>query len=865
VPREAREIVEWEHVGARENILTIAGHYSVDLESLTTQELPDIGPVRLPVPLTALLGRDAELGDLISLIRRRGVRLVTITGAGGVGKTRLAIEVANRVRDLFPGGQVYYRLSELEDPDTVVPLILRELRKQVAPEATTMAELAECIADRPVLILLNTFEQVIESRPWVAELLEMLPGLTALVTSRLPLGVRGEQQYPLGPLELPQAGMSLDQIRRVPSVELFIERVRAVRPFLELDENSVEDVVAILKELDGLPLAIELAALRTRMFPLRVVRERLDQALDFLAGAPYDLPARLRSMRAAIQWSYDMLRPREQEAFRALSVFAAPFSFEAACNVMRPDGNSPDLEVEMLEVVAHLVDHSLLVPVTLQIGNAGFRMPVTIRALGREKLIEHGERDDVLDRELAFYRDGLEVNWSLIYSPRQAVFVSRLDEHAQNLTTSLTIALEEGKRTESALRVATLLVPYWKLRGRVTEAAGFLEGLLPQAKDAPDAILADALRGLGTLYSDLYQLHEARARLEEAMSLYEKLGDDAGIIDVSDDLGVVAMKLGDFDRARELLDRSLGGRRAAGNLPALATTLNYAGDLAMHDGDLPRAEELYTEAYQIHVSIGNPVGIVCECVSLIGLALVNGGRASILEWYQKGKENARAIGDDLGLAQLDIVCAMHEIRLAPENAKGALKQLADAFAVILSSDIRRLVLESLPMATEASVYLGDDRLAAQIIGSGRPVTGDENGFVWYRGRRYLGDVEQSIRERLGEDEYRRYTTLGSYQSARQSLQAVIELVERKVEAPPPQEELPPEVPASVQLTGRETQVLSLVAQGLSDKDIAARLGISPRTAMTHVSNIMAKMKVHSRSAASEVGIRLGLIEAPREG
>lgn len=846
------------------NLLTIPGHYSVNLESLTTQELPEIGPVRMPVPLTTLLGRDTELGDLVFLIRRRGVRLVTITGAGGVGKTRLAIEVANRVRDLFPGGQFYFRLSELKDPDAVVPLVLRELHRRVAPDAVMMADLAECIADRPVLILLNTFEQVIESRPWVAELLEMLPGLTALVTSRLPLGVRGEQQYPLGPLALPTSDMTLEQIRRVPSVELFIERVRAVRPFLDLDQNSVEDVVAILRELDGLPLAIELAALRTRMFPLRVVRERLDQALDFLAGAPYDLPARLRSMRAAIQWSYDMLGPREQEAFRALSVFDAPFSFEAACSVMRPNGEAADLEVEMLEVVAHLVDHSLLVPVTLQIGNAGFRMPVTIRALGREKLLELGERDDVLDRELEFYRSGLERNASQIYTPKQAEFVSRLDEHSQNLITSLTIALEERKRTECALRVATLLVPYWKLRGRVMEGAAFLEGLLPQAKDASDTTLADAHRGLGTLYSELYQLRQAREQLEEALSLYEKLGDDAGVIDVSDDLGVVAMKLGDFERARELLDRSLDARRAAGNLPALATTLNYAGDLAMHDGALQRAEELYTEAYQIHLSIGNPVGIVCECVSLIGLSLVNGGRASVSEWHQKGRESARSIGDDLGLAQLDIVYAMHEMRSKPENATGALKQLADAFGVILSSDVRRLVLESLPMATEASVYLGDDRLAAQIIGSGRPAKGKENGFAWYRGRHYLRDVEEKIRERLGDDEFRRYMTLGSYQSARQSLQAVIELVERRVEAPPPQEELPPEVPAHVQLTGRETQVLSLVAQGLSDKDIAAQLGISPRTAMTHVSNIMAKMKVHSRSAASEVGIRLGLIDAPRE-
>jgi predicted ATPase/DNA-binding CsgD family transcriptional regulator len=842
----------------------------------STGDLPDIGPVRLPIPLTSMLDRDREVKDLIGLLRRRDVRLVTMTGASGIGKSRLAIEVANRVREAFPGGRYYIQMRTLESAEQVAPVVLDVLRHHHAPEATTVADLADALTGTRVLLVLNGTDPVIDARADIAVLLAHLPTVTALVTSRIALRVRGEHEYPIPYLALPRKGMELDELRRVPSIELFVQRARAVRPSFELNEHNAADIADIVRRLDGLPIAIELAALRTRLFPVKVIRERMDYLLDFLAGGPHDMAPHHQNLRALIGFGYNLLSPHEQEVFRKLSVFSGPFSLEAAREVLKDQSGKPPAVGDLIEDLAQMLDYSLIMSISvsdddselpapvLTMVEAGYRMPETTRAFGREKLGEHGERDDALAKQLAFYVEVLKRYEKQVRGPRQTELLTRLDKYAKNFHAALISAREDGKRTGDALRVATRLAPYWLLRGQVIDGASFLETFLERESDVTDDERAEACSELGSLLVDLNRLDQAWKQHERALELYERSGNREGIVDSWNNLGVVAMKMGDIEEARALIDRALEARRAGDDEGRLAQTLADRGDLALIDGDDELARTLHDEAYRIHMDMANLRAVACDCLNLIMCVVAQDTPEPVDHLYEIGTRFAHDVEDQQSLAQLQVAYALLKFRHT--RTYDALGPLAGALRVILASESRRLTLETLPMVAEVCVYLDDDRLAAQVLGALTRAVPGKNRFAWYRGRRQAQALLEGIRERLGEGEFARYTALGAYQTSEQTIQAVLDLIDERIESDTVVEDDPPgeSLEEMVPLTGRETEVLALVAEGLSDKAIAEELGISPRTAMTHVSNIMTKMKVHSRSAASEYGIRMGVVRPPRE-
>jgi DNA-binding CsgD family transcriptional regulator len=398
----------------------------------------------------------------------------------------------------------------------------------------------------------------------------------------------------------------------------------------------------------------------------------------------------------------------------------------------------------------------------------------------------------------------------------------------------------------------------------VIDGAGFLETFLDRESDVTDDERADACSELGSLLVDLNRLDQARKQHECALDLYERSGNREGVVDSWNNLGVVAMKMGDIEEARTLLDRALEARRAGDDEGRLAQTLADRGDLALIDGDHELARTLHDEAYRIHMDMANLRAVVCDCFNLIMGVVAQGEPETVDHLYEIGTRFANDVDDQHGLAQLDVAYALLQLRHT--GAYDALGPLARALRVILTSESRRLTLETLPMVAEVCVYLDDDRLAAQLLGALTRAVPGTNRFDWYRGRRQVRALMEGIRERLGEGEFARFTALGAYQTSEQTIQAVLDLIDEKIESDTVVEDDPPGelLEEMIPLTGRETEVLALVAQGLSDKAIAVELGISPRTAMTHVSNIMTKMQVHSRSAASEYGIRMGLVRPPRE-
>lgn len=825
---------------------------------------PEIGPVRIPSPLTPIFGRDAEIADVESILRRKRARLVTVTGTGGVGKTRLAIEVARRLQDAFPGGQFFISLDRVETPEEGVHVVLDVLRHHCAPEARTVTDIAAALGDERVLLLLNAAEVVVEVRTDLIRLLEHLPTVSALVSSRVPLRVRGEQEYPICCLEMPETEMPLKELRALPSVQLFVERARSVRPTFELTEQNRDDVIEVLQRLDGLPIAIELAALRSRLFPVRAIRERMDALLDFLSGGPHDLPPRLQSIRSVIRWGYDLLSPSDQRAFRALSVFEKSFSFDAAAAMQVDDDGNPLALHDVMDALTTLVDHSFITQVPVEGTDAGFRMPTTTREFGRELLVEHGEHDEARDRELAFYLDAFRKFEPEIYGARQPALLARVDFFSDNLHTALRIARRDRARVDNALRVARYLAPYWLLRGHVAEGMDLLKSFHGMAVDISVAEHAVTFRQLGALAVELNRLEDARAWHARALELYQQLDDAEGIAESWNNLGVVAMRTGKVDEARELLGKAFEARRDGHEQAPLAQTLSDLGDLAMHEGDLSLATYRHEEAYRIHVELRNRLAIVCDCVNLLTGALLREEPQPRADWYERGVQFAEDIHDRHGMAQLQLAHGLLELRAGEVTA--ALQEITGALAVIRDSGSARLMQEELPLLAEVCVRLDDDRMAAQVFGATSSMSAGSDRFSWYRGKRQARALERGVYARLGEGEFTRFTMLGSHQSVEQTIDAVLELIGEALDAEPSREPAgeaaePEEI---VQLTGRELEVLGLVAQGLSDKDIAETLKISPRTAMTHVSNMTKKMGVHSRSAATEYGIRMGLVSPPRD-
>lgn len=832
---------------------------TIDQERAT----PDIGPVRMPSPLTSLLGREREVDEMVRLLRTGDVRLVTVTGPGGVGKTRLAIEVASRLREDFPGGQFFIPLNRLEDPDDVVPVVLDIIRHHCAPEASMLADIVEALGDSRVLLLLNAADPLVAARQSLIQMLEHLPVATALVTSRVPFRVRGEQEYPIAPLPLPNHDMSLQQLREVPSVQLFLERARSIRPAFDLTEQNREDIVEVLTRLDGLPVAIELAALRSRLFPVGAIRERLDSLLDILAGGPHDLPERLQSIRGVIRWGYDLLPPRDQRALRALSVFENAFSFDAAAGVLVDEDGVPFSTGGVIEVLTQLVDHSMISQVPVEGTPAGYRMPATTRDFARELLVEHGEHQDARARELSFYLTEFRRCEPAIYGPQQPELLARIDDFSGNLYHALRVARRDGAHVDDALRLATSMVAYWLLRGTPEEGADLLQAFLDLAEGVSDRERAYACYQLGALSLEMNRLEQAHAYNEHALALYESLGDQEGMAETWDNLGVVAMRMGDIQEARDLLSKAYEAQKAGADQRALARVLSDMGDLAMYEGDLSLAVQRHEAAYRIHVDMKNRLSIVSDCVNLLTGVLLRDEPHPREDWYELGVRFAEDINDDNGKAQLDLAYGILELRAG--QVSSGLRAIAGALEVIGTFGSARLMLEALPLLAEVCVRLGDDRLAAQLFGAASHMGFGSERFAWYRGKRRVRQLEREVRRRLGEGEFTRFDILGSHQSVVQTIRAVQELTLQAIREGAGRDEDEVAEPAPViQLTNREREVLELVAQGLSDRAIADDLGISPRTAMTHVSNIIKKMKVHSRSAASEYAIRTGLIEAPRD-
>jgi predicted ATPase/DNA-binding CsgD family transcriptional regulator len=720
--------------------------------------------------------------------------------------------------------------------------------------------------------VLDNFEHVIAAGTEIASILAQCPKVKVLVTSRMPLHVRGEQEIAVQPLHFPHEDgpADVEHLSQVDAVKLFVQRAQAVQPGFQLTWHNAEDVAEICRRLDGLPLAIELAAVRTKLFPIKALRERLSHRMTLLTGGARDLPERLQTMRRAIQWSYDLLSPKEQDLFLRLSVFQGSFSFDAARDMVDwEDEASIRDEDELLETLSSLLDKSFLIQEISGAGDARFRMLETIREFGMELAQAAGMEDSLRRRHLHHYATAAPDETELA-GPDQSLLLDRMEEDIPNIRFAMQTAMDfEGDAVIEGLLLASSMWRYWMSRGQFVTGKFWLSQLLDRADSGDLMIRGRARNNLGNLVFELGDHITARNSYQDAMRLYEAAGYLDGVADELNNLGLILVHEGRFDAAREAMQQSLEIREQTGDRTSVPTTLSNLGDIALFNGDLDQGEEYHLEAHKIRAELGNERGVALSCYQLGTIAILRREWTDAQSWYETGMAIAEKINDEYGRASLRMGLGLMEVQR--KEFPAATESLRSALQAFLEMGAQRMLLEALDAIAHSAIPLGHDIEGVQLIGASRALRKKYPLSVLIRRASWIEVFYNDIRDRIGADTWDKQTAIGAKWTLDEAVEAAFKVLRMSAAAtsytsPPPGD--PPantsggELSGIARLTRRETQVLRLLAQGLSDKEIAEELSISPRTAMTHVSNILAKLKVNRRSAASSLAMRAGLIEDP---
>ncbi len=640
----------------------------------------------LPTQPTPLVGRERELGEVAGLVRRGEVRLLTLVGPGGTGKTRLGLQAAAELLDEFEGGVFFVALAPVADPGLVASTIAGALGVIETPERPLVESLKDYLRAREVLLVLDNFEQVVDAAPLVGELLAACPKLTVLATSRVALGVYGEREYAVPPLALPDPARlpSVEHLTQYEAVRLFIERAQAAKAGFEVTSENAPAVAEICVRLDGLPLAIELAAARVKILPPQAMLTRLANRLKLLRGGARDLPERQRTLRGAIDWSHDLLDEEERTLFRRLSVFAGGRTLEAVEEVCDPEG-----ELDALEGVGSMVDKSLIRQEETE-GESRFVMLETIHEYAREKLEESGEAEEIKRSHAQYFLALAEEAEPELKGPDQTKWRDRLEREHDNLRAALSWSLESGE-AETALRLAGALGLFWTTYGHGTEGLRWTEGALAIGDGNPTA-RAKALRAAGILALDQGDPDRMTAFYEEELTLGRKAGDMKSIADSLVGLTYAATYRGDPERAEALAEEAVAVSRELGDGWYIGISLTCLAAAKMHQGDRERTTALMEEALMLNREIGDKQGVAASLNNLGYNALSEDPeRAAAL------LEESLALSRELGAwtVYAGTMCSLGWARLLRGEHERAEKLLGESLALSRETGDKVLTAECL--------------------------------------------------------------------------------------------------------------------------------------------------------------------------
>ena len=825
--------------------------------------LTSVSAVRsLPEPTTRLIGRDQDVGTAVAFFRNAAapVRLLSVLGPGGVGKTRLAVAIAHELQSVYSDGVIFVDLAPVRAVELVPATIAVSLGLQESAGRSPTAVLREYLRDRQMLLVLDNFEHVIDSAPLVAELLTWCSQLRVLATSRATLGLREEQRMWVEPLATDGADASTDQVlTHSPAVELFLDRALSVDPSFPSSEPLITQAVAeVCRRLDGLPLAIELAAARISALSPRQIAAHLTNRFELLTAGSRGAPGRQQTLRAAMDWSYDLLREPERRLLRRLSVFAGRWSLEAARGVCA----GPDMhEMVLIDLLSRLVDSSL-VTVERHGPDLRYRLLETVREYAWERLAQSGETNVIRDR----HRD-----WCLALVERvepewlDAEQVALLDGVQDELRAALRWSLDAGQ-VEVGLRLGIGCWPMWYLRARFEEGRTWLLELQRVATAAEVQVLrCRALAFAGHLTFAEGDTGRGEALLREGLAIAERQGDDLGVCICSMYLGHVVGLRSTRAESEVLYERALVMARALGSWAWQTRALMVLARVSYEQGDLVRTEAFVDEALRLFAARDHPTSR--------GRVLAVSGRVAAMSGDH---DRARNLGEE-SVALLDQLgdkqgqAFAHGLAAQSALDRGDRVDAADHLAAVLSltreTHERMAIARGLEGMAELLAAATPER-AARMVGtaagvresariSAAPIERDRLEVV-------IAQVESTIGSGAVSDEIAK----GRQQSSGTNLSAIIEqaiaeaqtVADVKLETPPPVR-TPRAVAQATGLTRREQDVARLVARGLDSRHIAAELVITEGTVRVHVEHILAKLGLHSRSQLAVWVVEHGMLRA----
>ena len=799
----------------------------------------------LPVQLTSLLGREQETATLHKLLRRLDVHLVTVTGPGGVGKTSLALQVARELQDAFTDGVFFVSLAATTESTLIIPTIAHTLGVTESSSRLLLNSLKDFLRDKQTLLLLDNFEQIISIAPLLTELLEACARLRILVTSREALRLRGEHEFPLAPLALP-GQPSFENLLQYPGIALFVERAQAIQPDFQLTPDDANAVAEICARLDGLPLAIELAAARIKLLPPQAMLAHLrDAPLQILTGGARDLPARQQTLRSTIQWSYDLLNADEQRLFRWLSVFVGGCTFEVA-KVICEQASLDNLDslVNKSLLGQHETDHS-----------PRLSMLETIREFGLEQLIHTHELESARRAHAAYYLTFAEDAGRGLTGANQKSWLQRLDREQDNLRAALHWAMEHSE-VEFAQRMAGALQPFWFRRGRWSEGRRWLEDSLAMESSPTlnQSIRANALYGAGTLARFQGDFAHARLLCEQSLEIYRILADQTGVLKTLVQLCRITRFQIDQEATKAYIAEAAS---LIETLPDSVVKGEAYTDMALTMLDFsapafqPEVTGYLAESERIHRALNNQSGLALASLHRAIRASFEGDFTLAKERFDEAERLAMELGDVRLLSRMSGGRALLDLyegdfAAARRRLETSIQQYDSMGDLQLGNNIQWLavVLRRQGLDVWSALVLGLEETLPKYLRSINAI------LAAYTERFRLGDVRAELRAKLGDEAFAREIEVG-HRLRLDDLKAI----------PHPSAPTQPTSASALGevLTGREIEVLRLLAQDLSNPQIAERLVISRRTVDAHLRSIYEKLSVKSRDAALRVAREQGLI------